>query len=59
MATQIKTLFASKIDRRIEEVIKVDQTDEGIVVEEIRPGYVFKGQVIRPSLVKVTTHTED
>lgn len=30
--------------------------EEGIVVEEIRPGYVFKGQVIRPSLVKVTTH---
>ena len=35
-ATQpIKTLFANDIDRRIEEVIKVDQTDEEIIREEI------------------------
>ena len=35
-ATQlIKGLFASDIDRRIEEVIKVDQTDEAILVDEI------------------------
>lgn len=32
---QIKTLFASDISRRIEEVIKVDQTDEDIVASEI------------------------
>src|SRR5437016_6223811 len=31
----IKTLFASDIHRRIEEVIKVDQTDEEILREEI------------------------
>lgn len=31
----IKDLFADKIDRRIEEVIKVDQTDERIIHEEI------------------------
>jgi hypothetical protein len=31
----IRGLFASDIDRRIEEVIKVDQTDEAILVEEI------------------------
>ena len=31
----IKTLFASDIDRRIEEVIKVDQTDEEILRDEI------------------------
>jgi len=36
MTTQpIKTLFASDIRRRIEEVIKVDQTDEDILREEI------------------------
>src|SRR2546427_5867169 len=36
MTTQpIKTLFASDIHRRIEEVIKVDQTDEEILREEI------------------------
>src|ERR1022692_2980327 len=31
----IKTLFASDIQRRIEEVIKVDQTDEQILRDEI------------------------
>src|SRR2546430_14821364 len=31
----IKTLFASDIHRRIEEVIKVDQTDEDVLREEI------------------------
>ncbi|MFE9658137.1 BREX system P-loop protein BrxC [Micromonospora sp. NPDC006431] len=36
MTTQpIKTLFASEINRRIEEVIKVDQTDDEVVREEI------------------------
>lgn len=32
----IKDLFANKIDRHIEEVIKVDQTDDDIVRDEIR-----------------------
>jgi len=32
---KIKDLFAGRIDRRIEEVIKVDQTNAQIVVEEI------------------------
>lgn len=32
---QISTLFSSKIDRRIEEVIKVDQTDEEVLRDEI------------------------
>lgn len=37
MSTQhIKALFANDIDRRIEEVIKVDQTDEEILREEIK-----------------------
>ena len=31
----IKDLFASKIDRRIEEVIKVDQTDEALIRDEL------------------------
>ena len=32
----IRTLFANDINRRIEEVIKVDQTDEAILLEEIK-----------------------
>lgn len=35
MTTPIKTLFANDIHRRIEEVIKVDQTDEEIISDEI------------------------
>src|SRR5690349_2224901 len=35
MPTPIKTLFANDIHRRIEEVIKVDQTDEEIILDEI------------------------
>ncbi|MEZ4390230.1 MAG: BREX system P-loop protein BrxC [Polyangiales bacterium] len=35
MTTPIRTLFANNIDRLIEEVIKVDQTDEEIVRNEI------------------------
>ena len=35
MTSPIKTLFASRIDRPIEEVIKVDQTDEEIIRFEI------------------------
>ncbi len=33
--------------------VKADPSKEGTVLEEIRAGYMFKGQVIRPSLVKV------
>lgn len=31
----------------------VSDEDEGTVVEEIRPGYLLKGRVLRPSIVKV------
>jgi hypothetical protein len=34
-STPIKTLFDRRIDRRIEEVIKVDQTDEDVIRDEI------------------------
>ncbi len=33
---KIKGLFARRIDRRIEEIIKVDQTDEQIIRDELR-----------------------
>ncbi len=35
MTTPIKTLFANDIHRRIEEVIKVDQTDDEVIRDEI------------------------
>ncbi len=37
-----------------EAVLKVpSKEEEGIVVEEVRPGYLLKGRVLRPSIVKV------
>ncbi len=38
--------------------IKSNDQEDGTIVEEIRSGYAFKGQVIRPSLVKVVTRKE-
>jgi len=38
--------------------VESSNEEEGMIVEEIRPGYTFKGQVIRPSLVKVATRKE-
>lgn len=34
--------------------IEVSDPPEGIVVEELRKGYIFKGKVIRPSMVKIS-----
>src|SRR6187200_1381442 len=44
MTTSIKTLFANDIGRRIEEVIKVDQTNEEIIRSEIDE-YVVTGAI--------------
>jgi molecular chaperone GrpE len=37
-----------------ERIVRED-VDEGKVLEEIRKGYIMKGKVIRPSLVKIST----
>ncbi|MBP7797364.1 MAG: BREX system P-loop protein BrxC [Thermoanaerobaculaceae bacterium] len=42
MTVPIRDLFATRIDRRIEEVIKVDQTDEGVIHDEIQEYVVTK-----------------
>jgi len=33
--------------------VETDQYEPGFVVEELQKGYIFKGKVIRPSMVKV------
>lgn len=38
--------------------VNSDDQEDGTIIEEIRPGYAFKGQVIRPSLVKVASRKE-
>ncbi|MBJ6799741.1 BREX system P-loop protein BrxC [Geomonas propionica] len=47
----ISSIFAQQVDRRIEEVIKVDQSDEQIIYEEIRE-YVFT-DAIRASFTRI------
>lgn len=46
MTASIRQLFDNKIDRRIEEVIKVDQTDEEIIRDEINE-YVVTSAIRR------------
>jgi len=37
-----------------EVIAKVEDDEEGKIIEEIRKGYIMKGKVIRPSVVKIT-----
>ena len=37
-----------------EVIAKVEDDEEGKIIEEIRKGYIMKGKVIRPSIVKIT-----
>ena len=36
------------------EIVPAKDREEGMIVAEIRPGYLLKGKVLRPSMVKVT-----
>ena len=35
--------------------VPTKEHDENVVIEEVRPGYMLRGKVIRPSMVKITT----
>jgi len=37
-----------------EAIARVENDEEGKIIEEIRKGYIMKGKVIRPSVVKIT-----
>jgi molecular chaperone GrpE len=39
-------------------VVAREDIEENIVVEEFRKGYIFRGKVIRPSLVSVSKRPE-
>lgn len=39
------------------EIVPAKDKEEGLIVAEIRPGYMLKGKVLRPSMVKVTAAT--
>ncbi len=41
------------------EQVKTNDSPDNIVVEELRKGYVLRGKVVRPSLVKVSKSKDD
>jgi len=45
-------LFDPSLHEAVEKV-QGDSEDGDMVVEEMRPGYIFRGQLLRPSMVKV------
>ena len=50
--------FDPTFHQAVEQVITNDPPDD-IVIEELRKGYIFKGKVIRPSMVKVAKLLKD
>ena len=48
-------------DPKIHEVVMkvpTKERDEGVVIEEVRKGFMFKGKVIRPSIVKIALRND-
>lgn len=41
------------------ETIEVEDTESGIVLEEVMTGYLYKDRVLRPSMVKVSSKKEN
>ncbi len=41
------------------ETIETEDTEEGIVLEEVMTGYVYKDRVLRPSMVKVSAKKQN
>ena len=51
--------IGKSFDPKLHEVaVKVPTKEyaENVVIGEIRTGYIFRDKVIRPSMVKITTH---
>ncbi|UCD96194.1 MAG: nucleotide exchange factor GrpE [Candidatus Bathyarchaeota archaeon] len=48
----VETIFDPSKHHAIERV-EQEQVEEGTIIEEIRKGYIMKGKVIRPSIVKI------
>ena len=39
------------------ETVDVKDKDDGIVIEELKPGYKFNGKLLRPASVRIVKHT--
>jgi len=58
--TRIETI-GKPFDPNVHEVlakVPIDDHEEGTVVEEARKGFMFKGRVMRPSIVKIACRAE-
>jgi molecular chaperone GrpE len=59
--TRIETV-GKPFDPNVHEILaRVPSKDhkEGTVIEEVRKGFIFKGKVMRPSIVKITCKEEE
>jgi molecular chaperone GrpE len=49
----VETIFDPSKHHAVERV-EQEQVEEGTIIEELRKGYIMKGKVIRPSIVKIS-----
>lgn len=57
---RIKTV-GEKFDPNLHDPIEVEESkeDDGKVLAELKPGYMFNGKLLRPALVKITKKKEE
>ena len=54
--------IGSPFDPNVHEAVSkvpIEGKDEGIIIDEVRSGYMLKGKVIRPSMVTIASSTKD
>ena len=54
--------IGSPFDPNVHEAVSkvpIEGKDEGIIIDEVRSGYMLKGKVIRPSMVTIASSTND
>jgi molecular chaperone GrpE len=58
---RIKTV-GEKFDPHVHEAIETieaDDKEEGLITDELKPGYTFNGRLLRPASVKIVKHKEE
>jgi molecular chaperone GrpE len=50
-----------KFDPHLHDPIEVEESekDDGLVLAELKPGYMFNGKLLRPAMVKITKKKEE
>ena len=55
---KVKTI-GEKFDPHLHEAVETveaNEIDEGLILEELKPGYTFNGRLLRPASVKIVKH---